>query len=116
MSNLRTDLNESGFFRSHLHKPIREQFEQAHCGLWFVFEEVSQHIGERFGEKVLVLAGSPLVKSEKQVVRRRIHTHSHSIVAGGLLLMSYTTRFTPFTSLMTRVEMRASSSYGRCAQ
>ena len=36
--------------------------------------------------------------------------YSHSIVAGGLLLMSYTTRFTPFTSLMMRVEMRASSS------
>ena len=32
--------------------------------------------------------------------------HSHSIVAGGLLLMSYTTRFTPFTSLMIRVDMR----------
>ena len=36
--------------------------------------------------------------------------HSHSIVAGGLLLMSYTTRLTPLTSLMMRVEMRASSS------
>ena len=36
--------------------------------------------------------------------------YSHSIVAGGLLLMSYTTRFTPFTSLMIRVEIRASNS------
>ncbi len=29
--------------------------------------------------------------------------HSHSIVPGGLLVMSYTTRLTPFTSLMIRV-------------
>ena len=29
--------------------------------------------------------------------------HSHSIVPGGLLVTSYTTRFTPFTSLMIRV-------------
>ena len=39
--------------------------------------------------------------------------YSHSIVAGGFELMSYTTRFTPFTSLMIRVEIRASTSYGR---
>jgi hypothetical protein len=31
------------------------------------------------------------------------HPHSHSIVPGGLLVTSYTTRFTPFTSLMIRV-------------
>lgn len=30
-------------------------------------------------------------------------SHSHSIVPGGLLVTSYTTRFTPFTSLMMRV-------------
>jgi hypothetical protein len=36
--------------------------------------------------------------------------HSHSIVAGGLLLMSYTTRFTPATSLMIRVDIFASNS------
>ncbi|MGY3501333.1 hypothetical protein ACVI1I_000939 [Bradyrhizobium sp. USDA 4459] len=29
--------------------------------------------------------------------------YSHSIVPGGLLVTSYTTRFTPFTSLMMRV-------------
>src|SRR5437868_4102284 len=42
--------------------------------------------------------------------------HSHSIVAGGFEEISYTTRFTPFTSLMIRVEMRASRSYGKCVQ
>jgi len=36
--------------------------------------------------------------------------YSHSIVAGGFELMSYTTRFTPATSLMIRVEMRAKRS------
>src|SRR5262249_35867644 len=42
--------------------------------------------------------------------------HSHSIVAGGLLLISYTTRFTPDTRLMIRVEIFASNSYGKCDQ
>ena len=36
--------------------------------------------------------------------------YSHSIVAGGLLLMSYTTRLTPATWLMMRVEIFASKS------
>ena len=36
--------------------------------------------------------------------------YSHSTVAGGLLVMSYTTRLTPGTSLTMRVEMRSSTS------
>ena len=36
--------------------------------------------------------------------------HSHSIVPGGLLVMSSTTRFTPLTSLVIRVLMRSRSS------
>ena len=32
--------------------------------------------------------------------------HSHSIVPGGFDVTSYTTRFTPFTSLMMRVAVR----------
>ncbi len=43
------------------------------------------------------------------VTRRRIG-HSHSIVAGGLLLMSYTTRPTPRTSLIMRLLIVASTS------
>jgi hypothetical protein len=36
------------------------------------------------------------------------HTRlTHSIVPGGLLVTSYTTRLTPFTSLMMRVAARA---------
>jgi hypothetical protein len=42
--------------------------------------------------------------------------YSHSIVAGGLEEMSYTTRLTPLTSLMIRLLIVASTSYGRRAQ
>src|SRR5450830_421086 len=42
--------------------------------------------------------------------------YSHSIVAGGLPEMSYTTRLMPRTSLMMRLETRPSNSCGRCAQ
>jgi len=42
--------------------------------------------------------------------------HSHSIVAGGLELTSYTTRFTPFTSLMIRPDIRPSTSCGKWNQ
>jgi hypothetical protein len=38
--------------------------------------------------------------------------HSHSIVPGGLLVMSSTTRFTSLTSLVIRVEIFSSTSYG----
>ena len=42
--------------------------------------------------------------------------HSHSIVPGGLLVTSSTTRLTSATSLVIRVEMRSSTSYGRRVQ
>lgn len=41
---------------------------------------------------------------------RRFDGHSHSIVAGGLLVMSYTMRLIPFTSLTIRVDTLSSSS------
>src|SRR5690606_25912618 len=43
---------------------------------------------------------------------RRRGRHSHSIVPGGLLVTSRTTRLTSGTSLVMRVEIRASTSYG----
>ena len=43
-------------------------------------------------------------------------SYSHSIVPGGLEEMSYTTRFTPRTSLMMREEASASKSGGSLAQ
>lgn len=39
-----------------------------------------------------------------------IHTHSHSMVAGGLEVTSRTTRLTSGTELVMRVEMRARTS------
>lgn len=45
-----------------------------------------------------------------------LQSYSHSMVDGGLEEMSYTTRLTPFTSLMMRPEILASRSAGRRAQ
>src|SRR5699024_4759149 len=42
--------------------------------------------------------------------------HSHSMVPGGLLVTSRTTRFTSGTSLVMRVEIFSSTSYGRRVQ
>src|SRR2546421_253183 len=42
--------------------------------------------------------------------------YSHSMVAGGLLEMSYTTREMPATSLTMRRETSSRNSYGRRAQ
>ena len=63
------------------------------------------------------ICGSCLLIAQLQnwrcgLVRSGARPHSHSIVLGGLELMSYTTRFTPRTSLMIRVEIRPSTSYG----
>ena len=43
-------------------------------------------------------------------LRARRPRYSHSMVAGGLLVMSYTTRFTAGTSFTMRFEMRARTS------
>src|SRR5437588_1410974 len=42
--------------------------------------------------------------------------YSHSIVPGGFEVMSYTTRFTPFTSFTMRFEMRFNTSWGSATQ
>lgn len=42
--------------------------------------------------------------------------YSHSMVPGGFDVTSSTTRFTPAISLVMRLEMRASTSYGRRVQ
>src|SRR4029077_6720547 len=42
--------------------------------------------------------------------------YSHSMVLGGLELMSYTTRLMPLTSLTIRVEMRSNTSAGSRVQ
>ena len=45
-----------------------------------------------------------------------LHNHSHSIVAGGLLVMSYTTRFTSGTKLTIRFATVSRKSCGNLAQ
>ncbi len=47
---------------------------------------------------------------------RLLSRYSHSIVAGGLDVMSYTTRLTPGTSLTMRLAVRAKRSSGSRAQ
>ena len=55
--------------------------------------------------------------SERRAEAPLAHTdYSHSIVAGGLPEMSYTTREMPGTSLTMRRDTRSRNSYGRCAQ
>lgn len=55
----------------------------------------------------------PLLGSPMRLLKGQLHPvfvgHSHSIVAGGLELMSNVTRFIPRTSLMMRDETRLSS-------
>src|SRR5262249_17754389 len=55
-----------------------------------------------------VVSGSPL--------RRRVLPYSHSIVPGGLLVMSSTTRLTSRISLIMREAICSSRSYGSRAQ
>ena len=54
-------------------------------------------------------AGPKRVKKDRAVALLPL-AYSHSMVPGGLLVMSYTTRFTEGTSLMMRLEMRSSTS------
>ena len=58
-------------------------------------------------------ATGPNRRSDRPALSRqpaRPEHHSHSIVPGGLLVMSNTTRLIPFTSLVIRVEIRSNSS------
>ena len=54
--------------------------------------------------------------AEPRSVRLKRVFYSHSMVAGGLLVTSRTTRLISGTSLVTRVEIRASTSSGSRAQ
>src|SRR5208282_1021824 len=53
-------------------------------------------------------------KSQEPIVQKA--SYSHSIVPGGFDVMSYTTRFTPFTSFTIRVEIVFSTSCGSGTQ
>src|SRR3989338_3971590 len=79
--------------------------------------------GQSGGHSLYGAARTPAVY--RQVVDREFSTwkanytktpYSHSIVAGGLPEMSYTTRLMPRTSLMMRLEILPSSACGSSAQ
>src|SRR5208283_6141195 len=53
-------------------------------------------------------------KSQEPIVQKA--SYSHSIVPGGFNVMSYTTRFTPFTSFTIREETFFSTSCGSATQ
>jgi hypothetical protein len=83
---------------------------------------VTLRVGNEFGDSVAHMTGTPhghpeykLRKSlaiplEGRAGNPENFFHSHSIVAGGLLLMSSATRLTWGTSLMIRLEARSSRS------
>ena len=49
-------------------------------------------------------------------IQKTLNIYSHSIVAGGLEVISYTMRFTPATSFTIRLEALSRTSYGMRAQ
>jgi hypothetical protein len=57
-----------------------------------------------------LVSPSPCLRVPVSVLPRVRRTYSHSMVLGGLDEMSKTTRFTPFTSLMIRLDMMPRSS------
>jgi hypothetical protein len=77
-----------------------------HAGLFGLFRES------------LVTAGAvQQAESGMQVKMNELrHVYSHSMVAGGFDVMSYTTRLMPFTSLTIRVETEFKTSYGNRTQ
>jgi hypothetical protein len=99
-------------------------------------EEVKKHSFEYagfaclyFDEKGLGVEGFRMRQKQNFWIPRRFNEsraverdflskelHSHSMVAGGLLVISYTTRFTPGTSFTIRLLIRASTESGRRAQ
>ena len=58
----------------------------------------------------------PAARMDAHAPSRTPRPCSHSMVAGGLLLTSRTTRLMPRTSLVTRLEILATRSQGRRAQ
>src|SRR5712691_3994174 len=67
------------------------------------------------GDKVMA-GGTPTNPAALVLWQGALLLYSHSMVPGGLLVMSKTTRLTPFTSFTIRLLMRASTSYGTRAQ
>jgi ethanolamine utilization protein EutQ len=70
------------------------------------------------GEWIRYCPPSPWTRSTATGARaeNRELAYSHSIVPGGLEVMSYTTRFTPFTSFTIREEIVFNTSCGSATQ
>jgi hypothetical protein len=66
--------------------------------------------GDDNGGHAAIVRAQPAVRLTGVVQRPDPSDHSHSIVPGGLLVMSRTTRLTCGTSLVIRVEMVSSTS------
>jgi hypothetical protein len=91
------------------HHQMRNQdkeVQKCRCGVYSVTKEPALKEEDTAKKIKAFLAFFKLFKSN----------YSHSIVAGGLLLMSYTTRLIPLTLLIISLEMWAKNSYGKCAQ
>ncbi len=65
---------------------------------------------EEYGKVAGMKLKEPLKNSMEGFFQRFLTNYSHSMVPGGLEVMSYTTRLTFFTSLITRLEMIANRS------
>ena len=89
---------------------------------------LAQDIAHSAGDAILITGAAMTLKRKAQAnvrcTKSRVDPascwerarYSHSIVAGGLLEMSYATRLMPRTSLMMRLDTFASSSCGSGAQ
>src|SRR5699024_11834041 len=82
----------------------------------------SKHLWWNLAGNVINLNHLIHFKNRKKPVKTFIHyqiklrNYSHSTVAGGLLVMSYTTRLIPSTSFVIRLEILSNKSNGILAQ
>src|SRR5437870_1535157 len=92
----------------------------AECGIVRLALRCAVHCARRANyleDPVLLQSASDYtIPYSQSAIRNPQSVHSHSMVAGGLEVMSYTTRLTWGTSLTIRLEICASTLYGICAQ
>ena len=78
------------------------------AGRTFIFTDSCSH-SLLFAYCNILIQSSSCLERHSQLVTR-MDSYSHSIVPGGLLVMSYVTRLIPRTSLTIRVATRARNS------
>ena len=115
----RMNKNEYGYQSFQIKKFIGFWFLV--CGFWFLeldhrfnnFNKLSLQYSQAvsFANQVLLNAVVRLdLKNQRLKTINQKPNYSHSIVAGGLLLISYTTRLMPFTELMISLDTSARKS------